>query len=90
SYRVAGQWASGEAWFAEQSKKTRQNYRRGVKTLQEAGEMKFRLLAPDEPLQPVLDRLSALKRRWLVERKRESQLFEEGAPVLAALVDALA
>lgn len=90
SYRVAGQWESGAAWFAEQSKKTRQNYRRGVKTLEESGEMKFRLLAPDEPLQPVLDRLSALKRRWLVERKRESQLFEEGAPVLAALVEALA
>ncbi|RWC44899.1 GNAT family N-acetyltransferase [Mesorhizobium sp.] len=90
SYRVAGQWESGAAWFAEQSKKTRQNYRRGVKTLEEAGKMKFRLLAPDEPLQPVLDRLSALKRRWLVERKRESQLFEEGAPVLAALVEALA
>lgn len=90
SYRVAGQWASGAAWFAEQSKKTRQNYRRGVKTLEEAGGMKFRLLAPDEPLQPVLDRLSALKRRWLAERKRESQLFEEGAPVLAALVEALA
>ncbi|WP_192356381.1 GNAT family N-acetyltransferase [Mesorhizobium mediterraneum] len=90
SYRVAGQWQSGAAWFAEQSKKTRQNYRRGVKTLEEAGEMKFRLLAPDEPLQPVLDRLSALKRRWLAERKRESQLFEEGAPVLAALVEALA
>ncbi|TIX92814.1 MAG: GNAT family N-acetyltransferase, partial [Mesorhizobium sp.] len=35
SYRVAGQWESGAAWFAEQSKKTRQNYRRGVKTLEE-------------------------------------------------------
>jgi CelD/BcsL family acetyltransferase involved in cellulose biosynthesis len=58
--------------------------------LEEAGEVKFRLLAPDEPLQPVLDRLAALKRRWLVRHKRESQLFEEGAPVLAALVDALA
>ncbi|TIO05360.1 GNAT family N-acetyltransferase [Mesorhizobium sp.] len=90
SYRVTGQWESGAAWLAAQSKKTRQNYRRGVKTLEEAGEVKFRLLAPDEPLQPVLDRLAALKRRWLVQHKRESQLFEEGAPVLAALVDALA
>ncbi|MER8826588.1 GNAT family N-acetyltransferase [Mesorhizobium sp. M0938] len=90
SYRVAGQWKNGAAWLAEQSKKTRQNYRRGVKTLEESGERKFRLLAPDEPLQPVLERLAALKRRWLVERKRESRLFDEGAPVLAALVDALA
>lgn len=90
SYRVAGPWKSGTAWFEDQSKKTRQNYRRGIKTLEETGKVKFRLLAPDEPLQPVLDRLSALKRRWLVQHTRESQLFEEGAPVLAALVDALA
>lgn len=89
SYRVAGQWASGAAWLADQPKKTRQNYRRGIKVLEEAGEMKFRLLAPDEPMQPMLDRLSALKRRWLALHTRESELFEEGEPVLAALVDAL-
>lgn len=90
SYRVAGPWKSGAAWLEGQSKKTRQNYRRGIKTLEETGGVKFRLLAPDEPLQPVLDRLSALKRRWLTERSRESQLFEEGTPVLAALVEVLA
>ena len=39
--------------------------------LEEAGEVKFRLLAPDEPLQPVLERLSELKRRWLAQRTRE-------------------
>ncbi|MER9431958.1 GNAT family N-acetyltransferase [Mesorhizobium sp. M0408] len=90
SYRVAGQWESGAAWLADQSKKTRQNYRRGIKALEETGEVRFRLLAPDEPLQPVLERLAALKRKWLTERMRESDLFEEGVPVLAALVDALA
>ncbi|TIL26133.1 MAG: GNAT family N-acetyltransferase [Mesorhizobium sp.] len=90
SYRVAGPWKSGAAWFEDQSKKTRQNYRRGIKALEETGKVKFRLLAPDEPLQPVLERLAALKRRWLVQHTRESQLFEEGTPVLAAFVDALA
>ncbi|MCV3208649.1 GNAT family N-acetyltransferase [Mesorhizobium sp. YC-39] len=96
SYRVAGHWKSGAAWLEDQSKKTRQNYRRGIKALEdikaleETGEVKFRLLAPDEPLQPILDRLSVLKRRWLTEHSRESQLFEEGTPVLAALVDVLA
>lgn len=90
SYRVGGPWKSGAAWFEDQSKKTRQNYRRGIKTLEETGKVKFRLLAPDEPLQPVLDRLSVLKRRWLVQHSRESQLYEEGTPVLAALVDVLA
>jgi CelD/BcsL family acetyltransferase involved in cellulose biosynthesis len=89
SYRVAGEWASGAAWLAAQPKKMRQNYRRGIKLLEETGETKFRLIAPDEPLGPTLDRLSALKRRWLVQHTRESDLFEEGEPVLAALVDAL-
>ncbi|MER8653458.1 GNAT family N-acetyltransferase [Mesorhizobium sp. M0847] len=89
SYRVAGQWASGAAWLADQPKKMRQNYRRGIKILEETGEAKFRLLSADESLQPLLERLSALKRRWLEKHTRESDLFEEGEPVLAALVDAL-
>lgn len=90
SYRVAGQWDSGAAWLATHPKKTRQNYRRGIKMLEEAGEVKFRLLAPDEPLQPMLERLSELKRRWLAQHTRESDLFEEGESVLTALVDMLA
>lgn len=72
SYRVAGEWGSGAAWLADQPKKTRQNYRRGIKTLEETGEMRFRLLGPEEPLQPVLDRLSALKRKSLALHARES------------------
>ncbi|PLP55795.1 GNAT family N-acetyltransferase [Mesorhizobium loti] len=90
SYRVSGQWANGAEWLATHPKKTRQNYRRGLRILEEAGEVTFRLLAPDEPLQPVLERLSVLKRRWLVQNSRESDLFQEGESVLAALVDVLA
>jgi CelD/BcsL family acetyltransferase involved in cellulose biosynthesis len=90
SYRVAGGWESGAAWLASQSKKTRKNYRRSIKLMEESGELKFRMLSDDEPLQPVLERLSELKRQWLAQHTRESDLFDEGANVLAGLVDALA
>jgi len=90
AYRVSGDWPSGAAWYESQSKKTRQNYRRGRKVLEDAGKVTFRLLPADEPLAPVLDRLSFLKRKWLAERAYESGLFDADAPVLAALVDSLA
>lgn len=90
SYRVSGHWANGAAWFNEQPKKTRQNYRRGRKALDEAGEAQFRLLPPDAPLGPVLERLAALKRKWLSARDIESELFDDGAVALRALVEALA
>lgn len=90
SYRVSGQWTDGAAWFNEQPKKTRQNYRRGRKALDEAGELTFRLLPPDAPLGPVLDRLAVLKGKWLSARAIESDLFDDGALALSALVEALA
>ena len=52
--------------------------------------MRFRLLEPDEPLGPVLDRLSALKRKWLEKNALQSDLFDQGRSTLAALVDVLA
>lgn len=87
---MAGPWASGAEWLATHPKKTRQNYRRGIKMMEEAGEVTFRLLGPDEPLGPMLERLALLKRRWLVQQSLESDLFHEGESVLAALVDVLA
>ena len=90
SHRVTGTWSSGKAWFDSQSKKARQNYRRKQATLAEFGTPQFRLLGPDEPLRPVLERLSALKRQWLDARGRSSTLFEEGEVALSALVEALA
>ncbi|HTM76134.1 MAG TPA: GNAT family N-acetyltransferase, partial [Devosia sp.] len=90
SYRVAGDWTTGVAWFNAQPKKTRQNYRRGRKVLEDAGDLQFRLLPPDAPLGPVLDRLAELKRKWLSARAIESELFDDGAIALAALVAALA
>lgn len=90
SHRVAGPWQRGSDWFEAQSKKTRQNYRRGRKFMEEAGELRFRLMGPGEPLEPVLARLAALKRAWLERHGHVSPLFDEGAPALAALIGVMA
>lgn len=90
SFRVAGDWSTGEAWMAAQSKKTRQNYRRGQKFIGESGPLRFRLLPPDAPMEPVLLRLADLKRKWLAGNQLESNLYDEGSPALSALVRVLA
>ncbi len=90
NYRVAGPWSSGSQWFEQQSKKTRQNYRRGRKFMEETGELRFRLMEPDEPLQPVLARVAALKRKWLERHGHASDLFDEGSHALPALVEEMA
>ena len=90
SYRVAGEWKSGAAWYESRSKKTRKNYRHSLNTMAETGKMQFRLLSPEEPLEPVLQRLSVLKRKWLTERDQESDLFIEDTSALERLVDTLA
>ncbi|GJD43329.1 hypothetical protein AFCDBAGC_1181 [Methylobacterium cerastii] len=90
SFRVAGDWPTGEAWMASQSKKTRQNYRRGQKFIGESGTLRFRLLPPDEPMEPVLLRLADLKRKWLAGNQLESNLYDEGSLALPALVRVLA
>jgi CelD/BcsL family acetyltransferase involved in cellulose biosynthesis len=90
SYRVAGRWQSGAAWYDGQSKKTRKNYRHSLNMMGETGKLQFRLLPADEPLGPMLVRLAALKRKWLAEHARESELFDEDAPALAALVETMA
>ncbi len=90
SFRVVGDWSTGEAWMAAQSKKTRQNYRRGQKFIGESGSLRFRLLPPDAPMEPVLLRLADLKRKWLAGNQLESNLYDEGSPALSALVRVLA
>src|SRR6185312_3093952 len=89
SFRVAGSFTTGAAWLESQSKKTRQNYRRGRKALEETGPVAFRLMGPDEDIAPVLDRLGELKRKWLEAQARESALFDDKAATLPALVEAL-
>lgn len=90
SLRVRIASPSGAAWFESLPKKARQNDRRGRKVLADAGPTTFRLLAPSEPLGPILDRMVALKRDWLVRTGQTSPLVAGGAGILTALVGALA
>ncbi|WP_420961625.1 GNAT family N-acetyltransferase [Brucella sp. IR073] len=90
SSRIAGDGQSGAAWLASRSKKARKNHRRCLKLLEEGGAVRVRLIEAGEPLEPILDRLALLKRKWLENNGRSSELFEEGAPALKALVEVLA
>lgn len=91
NWRVRGPWTTGQAWFDAQSKKTRQNYRRGQKTLGERGPLVFRQIGPEEPIGPVLDRLTTFKRAWLATHGLASTAFyDEGSQALPAMVQVLA
>jgi CelD/BcsL family acetyltransferase involved in cellulose biosynthesis len=91
NWRVRGPWPTGQAWFDAQSKKTRQNYRRGQKFIGEHGELQFRRLDREEPIGPVLDRLTACKRAWLSSHGLASTAFyDEGSRALPAMVQVLA
>jgi CelD/BcsL family acetyltransferase involved in cellulose biosynthesis len=90
NHRISGTWPNGAAWYDGLSKKTRKNYRHGCNTLEKSGKLQFRLLAPHEPVEPVLDRIADLKRKWLVERDRRSALFDQETLTLRNLVAALA
>jgi len=89
--RVVSDAPTGAAWFDRHPKKFRQNYRRGLAALEENASVRFRLLAPDEPLAPALARLCELKRLRLAESGAHSPFFaEEGFSPLDALVGAMA
>jgi len=90
NWRVRGPWPTGQAWFDAQSKKTRQNYRRGQKSMGEHGPLTFRLLGPEEPLDRVLDTLTQFKRAWLATHNLPSTAFyDEGSQALPAMVRVL-
>jgi CelD/BcsL family acetyltransferase involved in cellulose biosynthesis len=79
-------WPNGEMWFRTLNKKTRNNLSRGRRILDEHGDITFRQLGADEPRQPVIARLLALKRYW--KENRDSPMVRSDS-VLLALVDAL-
>lgn len=92
NWRVRGPWPTGQAWFDAQSKKTRQNYRRGQKAIGERGSLTFRLLGPEEPLEPLLDMLASFKRAWLATHglTASTAFYDEGSRALPAMVGVLA
>jgi CelD/BcsL family acetyltransferase involved in cellulose biosynthesis len=91
SCRVGGGGYAGEGgWLAQQSKKARQNHRRGYKVLQEGAEVQFRLVDTSvEPIAPIVDQFYLLKRKWLVDTGRQSELLKADAGVIQALVEVL-
>lgn len=90
SCRAAGDFSDKGGWLAQQSKKTRQNYRRGYKMLEENAEVRFRLVDPSsEPIAPIVDQFYQLKRKWLADTDRQSELLEADAGAIQALVGAL-
>ncbi len=88
SLRVCGPWPTGDAWFQAQTKKARQNYRRGLSYLGERGTTGFRLVDPSEPLAPIVKRLSALKRQK--DAAQKTPLFDDASTTLTTLVEILA
>ena len=90
SLRVVGPWPTGDAWFQSHSKKVRQNYRRGLSYLGDRGATRFRLVDPDEPLAPILTRVSVLKRQVIKDGATKTTLFDESSTTLASLVEILA
>jgi len=90
SSRVTGDYSSDGGWLAKQSKKARQNYRRGYKILNEGGDVKFRLVdSSTEELAPIVDQFCRLKRKWLVDTNRQSDILEAETGIIQALVDVL-
>ena len=90
SCRVVGDFSGEGGWLAQQSKKTRQNYRRGHKLLEENAAVCFRLLDPSsDQLGPVVEQFYRLKRKWLIDTDRESELLEADTGAVPALVDVL-
>lgn len=90
SLRVVGPFASSQTWFDSHSGNARRNYRRSLKALGENAKVRFRLLPPDEPIGPALQRCAELKRAWCERNGLVAPLFDEDSPMFAALVGVLA
>lgn len=90
SLRVRSDAASGDAWMNAQTKKARQNYRRGKKALGDLGTACFREIGPDEPLGPIVERLAEMKLEWLARTGNVSSVLADEAAPLKALAGVLA
>jgi CelD/BcsL family acetyltransferase involved in cellulose biosynthesis len=75
---IDNRWVSGEAWFRSLNKKARNNFTRGRRILSElGGNVSLRIVDPaEEPVEPVLEHVLELKRRWL-------EAYEPRSPLLA-------
>lgn len=90
SLRIDGAGSSGAAWFDGLSKKIRKDLRRKQRLLAETGPTAFRLVAADEALGPIVDRLAELKREWAGRQGVAPPLLADDAYALHHLVGAMA
>ena len=90
---INNRWTNGEAWFRSLNKKARNNFTRGRRILSElGGNVTLRIVNPaEEPVEPVLEHVLELKRRWLETHEPRSPLltprFKGQRAVLKAAAD---
>ncbi|GJD93248.1 GNAT family N-acetyltransferase [Methylobacterium iners] len=89
SLRIEGA-GNGQRWFDGLSGKVRKDLRRKRRLLEESGPIRFRLIADDEPLGPVIDRLADLKRGWATAAGLAPPLLDDDAAALRHLVGVMA
>lgn len=89
--KIENRWPDGHAWFRSLGKKGRNNFTRGRRILSElGGEVEFAIHAESAGLEPIMDRLIALKREWLQRHVPDSPLLGPDGELLKRLICAAA
>ena len=88
--KICGGSASGDEWFRTLSRNARHHYTRGNRYLSNEGSVVFRQWSGAEPLDPIIDRIAALKQHWLARRRLQSTLFSNASAPLKAFVRVMA
>jgi CelD/BcsL family acetyltransferase involved in cellulose biosynthesis len=85
--RIDNQWPNGMAFFRSLNKKARNNHTRGKRILAElGGEVSFRIIEPDQPMDAAVTEMLSLKEDWLRANDPESPLFGPDGTVLRAVL----
>jgi len=86
--RIDNHWPNGMAFFRSLNKKARNNHTRGKRILAElGGDVSFRVIDPDQPMDAVVTEMLSLKEAWLRANDPESPLFGPDGAVLRAVLD---
>jgi len=86
--RIDNQWPNGTVFFRSLNKKARNNHTRGKRILTElGGEVSFRVIEPDQPIDAVVDQMLRLKEDWLRINDPGSPLFGPDGAVLRMVID---
>jgi CelD/BcsL family acetyltransferase involved in cellulose biosynthesis len=89
--RIENRWPDGHAWFRSLGKKGRNNFTRGRRILSElGGEVQVAMHTEAAGLEPIMDRLIALKRDWLQRQVPDSPLLGPDGELLKRLICASA